>query len=69
MELKRELVADHERVFSNRALALPPKEFELAEAEVARIPAALGTWSRCGASTGPRSLEPPLHAVSSGHLL
>jgi len=41
VELKREMVAGHERVVWNPTLILPPKEFEFTDSEAARLRAAL----------------------------
>jgi hypothetical protein len=62
IELKREFVAGQERVVWNPALALPPNEFDLTAAEVARIKSALETWESYGAVPDRRWLEPLLNA-------
>lgn len=58
VELKREMVGGQERLVWNPALALPSKEFEFTDAEVARIKAALQMWDAYGAAADRRWLEP-----------
>ena len=65
IELKREFVAGQERTLWNPALSLPPKEFEFADAEVARIKAAIETWDHYGVATDRRWLEPLLDVLAS----
>ncbi|MGQ9636033.1 MAG: hypothetical protein ACUVXB_17555 [Bryobacteraceae bacterium] len=63
IELKREFVAGHERVAWNPARSLPPKEFDFADARIARIRSALETWNAYGASADRGWLEPLLEAL------
>ena len=63
IELKRELVAGQERAVWNPELLLPPMEFDLTNAEIARIKTALETWNAYGASADRRWLEPLLDAL------
>ena len=63
IELKREVVAGQERAIWNPALTLPPAEFDLTDAEIARIKNALETWDAYGASADRRWLEPVLDAL------
>lgn len=55
-------VAGQERAVWNPALSLPPTEFDLTDAEIARIKTALETRDAYGASTDRRWLEPLLDA-------
>ena len=63
IELKREVVACQERAVWNPALSLPPTEFGLTDAEIARIKTALETWDAYGANADRRWLEPLLDAL------
>lgn len=58
VELKREMVAGQERVVWNPARAVPAKEFEFTNPEVARIKAAIQTWDSYGANADRRWLQP-----------
>lgn len=58
IELKREMVAGQERVVWNPARSAPVKDFEFADADVARIKAAIESWDLYGAGTDRRWLEP-----------
>jgi len=58
LELKRELVAGQERVLWNPALSIPGKEFDFADAEVARIKVAIEMWNHYSATADRRWLEP-----------
>src|SRR5450759_2658036 len=60
LELKREMVGGQERVIWNPTLAVPAKEFELSELEVARIRVAIQTWDGYGVNADRRWLEPLL---------
>ena len=60
VELKRDFAGGQERVVWNPSLSIPPKEVELADAEVARIKLAIETWSGYGVSADRRWLEPLL---------
>ena len=63
IELKREVVVGQERAVWNPALSLPPKEFGLTDAEIARIKTVLETWDAYGASADRRWLELVLDAL------
>jgi hypothetical protein len=63
IDLKRELVAIHERVHWNPALALPPKEFDLTDAEVTRIKGAIETADGYAANADRRWLQPLLNVI------
>ena len=65
VELKREMVAGHDRVVWNPALSIPAKEFEFADSEVARIKAAIQTWDSYSADADRRWLEPLLRNLVS----
>lgn len=58
IELKRELVNGQDRMVWNPSLTVAQREFELADAEVARIKQAVGTWDAFAVSTDRRWLEP-----------
>jgi hypothetical protein len=45
LELKHEMAGGQERVVWNADSSLPFKDFEFTEAEIARIKAAIGTWT------------------------
>ena len=64
VELKREMVAGQERTVWNPALSIPLREFEFSDAEIARIKAALETWSAYSASADRRWLEPLLNGIT-----
>jgi hypothetical protein len=68
IELKRALVAGQERVIWDTTLALPPKEFELTDAELARLKAALETWGNYVASPDRRWPHPLVEALFSNEL-
>jgi hypothetical protein len=63
LELKREMVSGQERVVWNPALSIPAREFELVEAEVCRLKAALATWDSYAAGVDRRWLEPLIGAL------
>jgi hypothetical protein len=63
IELKREMVGGQERVVWNSALAIPAKDFEFTDPEVARIKAALLTWDSYGVGADRRWLEPLMAAL------
>lgn len=65
IELKRDLVADQERVVWNPALSLPPNEFDFTAAETVRIRAALENWAAYGVNADRRWLEPLLKALTA----
>jgi hypothetical protein len=65
VELNREIVAGQERVAWNPTLAVPAKEFEFADHEIARIKAAIQTWDSYGANTDRHCLEPLIDVVFS----
>ena len=66
VELKREIVAGQERAVWNPALAVPAKEFEFSDPEVARIKAALQTWDSYGADADRRWLQPLVETLFHG---
>src|ERR1035437_9974488 len=61
----REVTNGQERVVWNPALSIPAREFELADAEVSRLKAALATWDSYAAGGDRRWLEPLLGALFS----
>ena len=63
IEFKRELVSGQERAVWNPNLSIPVKEFELADAEVVRVKAAIETWDAYGAAADRRWLEPLVSAL------
>jgi hypothetical protein len=63
VDLKREMVAGQERTVWNPSLSIAVREFEVTDAEVARIKAALDTWTAYSASADRRWLEPLLVAL------
>ncbi len=65
IELKREVVAGHERLIWNPSLSLPSKELEFTDAELARIRPAVETWDGYGAAADRSWLEPLLVALFS----
>ena len=69
VEVKREMVAGHERVVWNPALSLDAKEFEFTDPEAARIRAAIETWDGYGASVDRHWLEPLVKTLlpANGH--
>jgi hypothetical protein len=64
IELKRDMLAGHERVVWNPLLSLPAREFEFTEAEIARIKASVESWHDYGANADRRWLEPLLGGLS-----
>ena len=64
-ELKRELVSGQERIVWNPSLSIPAQDFDLCEAEVARLTAALQTWDSYAAGVDRRWLEPLIRALFS----
>ena len=69
VELKREMVAGQDRVVWNPALAIPAKEFEFSDPEVARIKVAFQTWDSYGVAADRRWLQPILTALFPGALI
>jgi len=63
IELKREMIADRERVVCNPALSLPSKEFEFSDQELARIKAAIQTWDSYGVNVDRHWLQPLVSAL------
>ena len=63
IELKREFVNGQERTVWNPSLSIPAREFDFADAEVARTKAAIETWDAYGADADRRWLEPLIHAL------
>src|SRR5512146_1487561 len=58
LDLKREIVAGHERVVWKPALSIPAREFEFTDAEVVRIKAALHIWDSYAVANDRSWLEP-----------
>ena len=65
IELKREMVNGHERTVWNPSLSIPQKEFDFADAEVARIKVAIETWDAYGAAADRRWLQPIVEVLFS----
>jgi len=65
IELKRELVSGQERMVWNPSLSIPAREFEITDAEVARIKAAIETWSNYGVANDRQWLEPLVNGLFS----
>lgn len=63
VELKREIIAGQERVVWNPACAIPAKEFEFTDPEIARIKAAVHTWDAYGVNADRRWLEPLIREI------
>ena len=63
LDLKRDMVGGQERVLWNPALSLPAREFDLTEAEVTRLKAAVETWESYAVAGDRRWLEPILRAL------
>jgi hypothetical protein len=68
IELKRELVAGQERVLWNPARALPARDFDLTDVEVARLKGALETWGGYAANADRLWLQPLVEALLSNEL-
>ena len=66
IELKRELVNGQERAVWNLSLSIQARDFDLAEAEITRIKAAIETWGQYGAAPDRQWLEPLIHSLFSG---
>lgn len=66
IELKREFVGGQERLLWNASISIPAREVELEDAEVARLRAAIETWTSYGVSTDRRWLEPLLDILTDG---
>jgi hypothetical protein len=60
IELKRDLVAGHERFTWNPALSIPPKEFDFTDAELAQFRSAVESWFGYGVAADRHWLEPLL---------
>ena len=63
--VKHEVANGLERVVWNPALAVPVREFDLVDAEVSRLKAALTTWDSYTIGADRRWLEPLLDALFS----
>ncbi|MCE5306813.1 MAG: hypothetical protein LLG20_04155 [Acidobacteriales bacterium] len=63
IELKREIVGGQERVVWNPARSLPAKEFEVTDAELARIKGALQMWESYQADADRRWLQPLIEVL------
>ena len=68
IELTRELVNGQERTVWNPSLAIPKREFDFSDTEVARIRSALQTWDSYAAGTDRRWLEPLIEALVSSDI-
>ena len=58
VELKREMVSGQERVVWNLALAVPAREFDFSDSELARLGGAIQTWDSYGVNADRRWLQP-----------
>ncbi|MBI4907860.1 MAG: hypothetical protein HY820_29820 [Acidobacteria bacterium] len=67
IEFKREVVFGQERLTWNPALIVPAREFELTDAEIARIGAVLDTWAGYGVNADRRWLEPLLRLFEASN--
>ncbi|MBZ5627197.1 MAG: hypothetical protein LAQ69_52265 [Acidobacteriia bacterium] len=73
VEVKREMVAGHERVVWNVDLSLPARGFEFSDPEAARIRTALQTWESYSAGADRLWLQPlveslfPTEVCVTGH--
>jgi hypothetical protein len=65
IELRREFVSGQERTVWNPSLSVPAKDIEFADAEVARIKAAIEAWGNYGAAPDRRWLEPLIKVLFS----
>jgi hypothetical protein len=65
IELKREMVGSQERVVWNPERALPAKEYEFNDSDIARVKTAIQTWDAYSANSDRRWLEPLLSALFS----
>jgi hypothetical protein len=68
LALTREATNGLERVVWNPALSIPAREFELVDAEVARLKAALATWDSYAAGANPLSTLCSRWPLQSGRL-
>ena len=65
LAVTREVTNGLERVVWNPVLTIPAREFELVDAEMSRLKAALATWDSYAAGGDRRWLEPLLDALFS----
>jgi hypothetical protein len=65
LAVNREVTNGQESVVWNPALSIPVREFELIDAEVCRLKAALATWDSYTAGGDRRWLEPLIDALFS----
>ncbi|MBZ5621737.1 MAG: hypothetical protein LAQ69_23865 [Acidobacteriia bacterium] len=65
LAVTREITNGLERVVWNPAVSVAAREFELVDAEVARLKAALATWDSYAAGADRRWLEPLLDVLFS----
>ncbi len=63
LELKREIVAGQERAVWNPALSVQQKQFDMTDAEVTHIRAALETWASYGVNVDRLWLEPLIEHI------
>jgi hypothetical protein len=63
IELKREIIADQERVLWNPALSLPARELEFSDQELSRIKAAVQTWGSYSVTADRRWLHPLIESL------
>jgi len=63
IELKREMIAGHERVIWNPALGVPPRAFDFSEMEIGRIKAAIEGWPTYAADGDRNWLQPLLQSL------
>lgn len=63
IELKRELVGGVERTVWNPSRSVARRDFELTDAELARVRAAIETWDSYGAAADRSWLEPLISAL------
>jgi hypothetical protein len=63
--VRREVTNGLERVVWNPALSISAREFELGDAEVSRLKAAIATWDSYAAGGDRRWLEPLVDALFS----
>ena len=65
IELRREIVSGQDRTVWNPSLSIPARDFDLTDAELVRIRAAVETWGNYGAAADRLWLEPLVGALLS----
>src|SRR5690242_5687791 len=65
LEVRREVTNGQERIVWNPSLSISARDFELVDAEVCRLKAALATWDSYATGPDRRWLEPLLDALFS----